>query len=196
MVASSSNPVTLLLVSWSHGEEKALDELMPLVYAELKRIARSLFRRERSAHTLQPTALVHEAYLKLVDQRQVEWRDRAHFFALSAGLMRRILVDHARRKTAQKRGMGAHQITLSEAAKLRAEDPPDVLALDEALTELSSADPEQSRIVELRFFGGLSNEEVAEALGVSVSTVQRQFRLARAWLFNRLSQSPVRDSSH
>ena len=195
-MAPTSNPVTLLLVAWSHGEEKALDELMPLVYAELKRIARSLFRRERSAITLQPTALVHEAYLKLIDQRRVEWRDRANFFALSATLMRRILVDHARRKSAWKRGRGAQLVTLSEAMEIRSENPPDVLALDEALNALSVADPEQSRIVELRFFGGLSNEEAAEALGVSVSTVQRQFRLARAWLFHRLSRSRARDPSH
>ena len=186
-MAPTSNPVTLLLVAWSHGEEKALDELMPLVYAELKRIARSLFRRERSAITLQPTALVHEAYLKLIDQRRVEWRDRANFFALSATLMRRILVDHARRKSAWKRGRGAQLVTLSEAMEIRSENPPDVLALDEALNALSVADPEQSRIVELRFFGGLSIDETAQALRISPATVKRDWSTARLWLRRKLN---------
>lgn len=191
----TSSPVTELLVSWSHGKDEALDELVPLVHSELKRIARNLFRRERLDHTLQPTALVNEAYLRLVDQSEVKWKDRAHFFAVSANLMRRILVDHARRRGSAKRGSGSRPLTLSEASKLQWATPPDLLALDDALQELQSVDSEQGRIVELRFFGGLTNEEIAETLGVSVSTVQRQFRLAKAWLYLRLSPGEQKQAS-
>jgi RNA polymerase sigma-70 factor (ECF subfamily) len=177
--------VTELLVEWSRGDEDALRELMPLVHAELRRIAAGYLRRERPNHTLEPTALVHEAYLRLVDQRRTSWRNRAHFFAVAAGLMRRILVDHARRRSYLKRGGGARAVTLPEIAA-SPNGGPDILALDEALADLEALDGRRRQIVELRFFGGLTQEEIAEALGVSVSTVERQWRLARAWLYRRL----------
>jgi RNA polymerase sigma factor (TIGR02999 family) len=179
--------LTGLLEEWNRGSEDALPQLVPLVQAELRRIAAGYLRRERASHTLQPTALVNEAYIRLVGQRQVSWRSRAHFFALCAALMRRILVDHARRRGYQKRGGGAlRRVTLSELPGVGGHRPLDLLALDEALAELDALDPRQREVVELRFFAGLSHEETAEALGVSLSTVERQWRLARAWLFRRL----------
>jgi len=175
--------VTQLLVDWSKGDQKALDKLMPLVYSELRRLASNYLRRERQGHTLQPTALVNEAYLKLIDQRNAKWQNRAQFFGVSAQLMRRILVDHARAHQAGKRG-GSDQQRLSITSAERFVQKPeiDLLALHEALEELATLDSQQERIVELRFFGGLSIEETAEVLGVGHATVERDWKMARAWL--------------
>jgi len=183
---SSDGLITALLVDWGGGDEAALDRLMPLVYAELRRMAGRQLRRERPDHTLQPTALVHEAYLKLVDQRRVAWQNRAQFFGVAAQLMRRILVDHARARMAAKRGSAAPRVPLHEAGELAAAPAFDVLAIHEALERLTVIDGEQARIVELRFFGGLSVDETAEVLGRSPRTVKREWRLARAWLFDSL----------
>ena len=179
--------ITQLLVAWSSGDRAALDELVPMVHAELRRLARSYMRGERQAHTLQTSALVNEAYLRLVEQRQVRWQNRAHFLAIAAQLMRRILVDYARRLQYQKRGGGALQVTLSEAESLGDERAPDLVALDEALKSLAEIDPRRSQVVELRFFGGLSIEETAEVLKVSPTTVERDWTLARAWLHKSLT---------
>ena len=175
--------VTQLLVDWSQGDQAALNKLMPLVYSELRRLARNHLRRERLDHTLQPTALVNEAYLKLADQRRVRWQNRAQFFGVAAQLMRRILVDHAREHQAAKRG-GADQqrLSITSAEGLAKQPGVDLLALNEALDELATTDPQQSRIVELKFFGGLSVEEIAEVLGISHATVGRDWKMARAWL--------------
>jgi RNA polymerase sigma-70 factor (ECF subfamily) len=180
--------VTQLLIDWGKGDQAALDKLMPLVYGELRRLANNYLRRERANHTLQPTALVNEAYLKLVDQRNAHWQNRAQFFGVAAQLMRRILVDHARTHQAQKRG-GSDQQRLSLTNVDRAADKPeiDLLALNEALNELAELDSQQSRIVELKFFGGLSIEETAEVLGVGHATVERDWKMARAWLRSKLS---------
>jgi RNA polymerase sigma factor (TIGR02999 family) len=183
---AESHRVTELLVAWSKGDERALDALTPLVYDELRRLARSYMRQERAGHTLQSTALVHEAFLRLVDQR-VKWNSRAHFFGIAAQMMRRILVDHAKAQSAAKRGAGAVRIELEEGLATAPNRDVDLLALDEALERLTKVDPQRSRIVELRFFGGLSNEESAEVLGVSPATIQRQWAGARAWLFHELS---------
>ena len=178
--------VTELLVDWSGGNQAALDRLMPLVYAELRRLARARLRRERPGHLLQTTALVNEAYLRLVDQRHVRWQNRAHFFAIAAQLMRRILVDHARRKGAAKRGGGVEQVSLAEIPDLPARRL-DVLALDDALSRLSAMDPRQGRIVELRCFGGLTADETAEVLAISPRTVRREWTMAKAWLHRQMS---------
>lgn len=179
--------VTQLLLDWSAGDEKALEKLMPVVYDELRRLARNYLRRERADHTLQPTALVNEAYLKLVDQKNVRWQNRAQFFGVASQLMRRILVDHARQHLADKRG-GPDRQRLSLSAVDHDASKPDVdlLALHEALSSLELIDPQQSRIVELRFFGGLSIEETAEVLGLGHATVERDWKLARAWLRRQL----------
>lgn len=184
---TSSEGVTQLLVDWSKGDQAALDRLMPLVYSELRRLATNYLRRERQGHTLQPTALVNEAYLKLVDQRNAKWQNRAQFFGISAQLMRRILVDHARQHQAAKRG-GTEQkrISITSAEKLAKQSEVDLLALNEALEELTKMDPQQGRIVELKFFGGLSIEETAEVLGVGHATVERDWKMARAWLRRQL----------
>jgi len=175
--------VTRLLVDWSKGDAKALDELMPIVYRELRRLAGSYLRRERPAHTLQPTALVNEAYLKLIDQRNAKWQNRAQFFGVAAQLMRRILVDHARQHQAAKRGGSDQQrLSITSAEKIAQQPAVDLLALHEALEELATLDAQQERIVELRFFGGLSIEETAEVLGVGHATVERDWKMARAWL--------------
>jgi len=187
MKGRAAPPVTELLVEWSHGNEEAFRQLVPLLQAELRRIAAGFWRRERASHTLQPTALVNEAYLRLLGQHRVSWRSRTHFLAVSARLMRRILVDHARRRNYQKRGGGMRRVTLSDVPGVGGPKPLDLLALDEALVELELLDPRQREIVELRFFSGLSHEEIAEALGTSLSTVERQWRSAKAWLFRRLS---------
>jgi RNA polymerase sigma factor (TIGR02999 family) len=179
----STHRVTQLLVAWSQGDERALDALTPLVYDELRSLAHSYMRRERPGHTLQSTALVHEAFMRLVDQ-DVQWNSRAHFFGIAAQMMRRILVDHAKAQAAAKRGAGAPRIELDERLAASPQRDVDLLALDEALERLSEVDPQRSRIVELRFFGGLSNEESAEVLGVSPATIQRQWAGARAWLFH------------
>jgi RNA polymerase sigma factor (TIGR02999 family) len=184
-----TNPegVTQLLVDWSKGDQAALERLMPLVYSELRRLATNYLRRERQGHTLQPTALVNEAYLKLVDQRNAKWQNRAQFFGISAQLMRRILVDHARQHQAAKRG-GTDQkrISITSAEKLAQQTEFDLLALNEALDELTKMDPQQGRIVELKFFGGLSIEETAEVLGIGHATVEREWKTARAWLRRQL----------
>ncbi|HKY42635.1 MAG TPA: sigma-70 family RNA polymerase sigma factor [Pyrinomonadaceae bacterium] len=183
----SPEGITQLLIDWGEGDQAALERLMPLVYSELRRLAGNYLRRERAEHTLQPTALVNEAYLKLVDQRNAQWQNRAHFFGIAAQLMRRILVDHARQRQAVKRG-GVEQQRLSiTSAEAVAKQPEiDLLALNEALDELAQMDPKHSRIVELKFFGGLSIEETAEVLGISHATVERDWKLARAWLRRQL----------
>jgi RNA polymerase sigma factor (TIGR02999 family) len=179
--------ITQLLVDWSHGDQKALDKLMPLVYSELRRLAGNYLRRERQDHTLQPTALVNEAYLKLIDQRKAKWQNRAQFFGVSAQLMRRILVDHARERHASKRGgLDQQRLSITSAEKLVQQPEVDLLALHEALEELATLDSQQERIVELRFFGGLSIEETAEVLGIGHATVERDWKMARAWLRRKL----------
>jgi RNA polymerase sigma-70 factor (ECF subfamily) len=179
--------VTQLLVDWSNGDQKALDKLMPMVYSELRRLASNYLRRERAGHTLQPTALVNEAYLKLIDQKHGHWQNRAQFFGVSAQLMRRILVDHARAHQAAKRGGSDQQrLSITSAEKLVRQPAIDLLALHEALEELATLDPQQERIVELRFFGGLSIEETAEVLDIGHATVERDWKMARAWLRRRL----------
>ena len=180
--------ITQLLVDWGKGDQAALEKLMPLVYQELRRLASNYLRRERAEHTLQPTALVNEAYLKLVEQRDARWQNRAHFFGISAQLMRRILVDHARQHQAVKRGGSAQKrISITSAEKLAKEPDIDLLALNEALDELTRMDPQQGRIVELKFFAGLSIEEIAEVLGIGHATVERDWKMARAWLRRQLS---------
>jgi RNA polymerase sigma factor (TIGR02999 family) len=179
---ATAQSITQLLVAWSDGDKAALDQLVPLIEAELRRVARSYMRRERSGHTLQTTALVNEAYLRLIDQKQVRWQNRAHFLAIAAQQMRRILVDYARRRRYQKRGANAVQVTFAEAEALAYERPPDLVALDDALSSLAEIDPRRSQVVELKFFGGLSIKEVAEVLKVSSTTVERDWIIAKAWL--------------
>ena len=184
----SRSEVTQLLQEWSNGRQDALDRLLPRIYAELRRLAASYLRRERREHTLQPTALVHEAFLKLIDQRAVRWQNRAHFFGIAAQAMRRILVDHARAHGAGKRGSGERPVSLDEALVLTTAPDVDVLALDEALTRLAAVDPQQSRVVELRYFGGLTMDETAEVLHISQATVGREWTLAKAWLYAELKR--------
>ncbi len=174
--------VTRMLVDWSQGNREAAVQLMPLVYDELRVIARGYLQRERADHTLQATALVHEAYLRMVDQTQLTWKNRAHFFGVAAQVMRRILVDHARRHRTEKRGGDWAKVELDEARLSATARPVDLIALDEALLDLAKLDPRQSQIVELRFFGGLTIEEAAEVLDVSPRTVRRDWRIAKAWL--------------
>jgi RNA polymerase sigma factor (TIGR02999 family) len=180
--------VTELLLAWGAGDRSALDQLMPLVHQELRRLARSQMRGERDNHTLQTTALVNEAFLRLVDLRRIQWQDRAHFLALSAQLMRRVLVDHARSRNYQKRGGGATTVVLDDVILAAPERGADLVALDEALENLARVDQRKSRVVELRFFGGLSVEETAEALNVSAETVMRDWRLAKVWLLREISR--------
>jgi len=183
----SSEGITQLLVDWGNGDQAALEKLMQLVYSELRRLASNYLRRERGEHTLQPTALVNEAYLKLIDQRNAKWQNRAHFFGISAQLMRRILVDHARQHQAvQRGGSGQQRVSITTVEKLAKEPEVDLLALNEALDELARMDPQQGRIVELKFFGGLQIEEIAEVLGIGHATVERDWKLARAWLRRQL----------
>lgn len=179
--------ITQLLVDWEKGDQAAMEKLMPLVYSELRRLATNYLRRERAGHTLQPTALVNEAYLKLVDQRNARWQNRAHFFGIAAQLMRRILVDHARQRQAVKRG-GADQqrLSITSAETVIKQPEIDLLALNEAMDELAQMDPQQGRIVELKFFGGLSIEEIAEVLSIGHATVERDWKMARAWLRKQL----------
>jgi len=178
--------ITGLLHDWSRGDQSALEKLTPLVYAELRRVAAAYLKRERSGHTLQPTELVNEVFLRLVGQKPPDFRNRAHFMAIAAQLMREILVDHARKRARSKRGAGVHRITL-ELNSLAAPSPQvDFLALDEALAALAEFDPRKSRILEMHFFGGMGQEEIAVALGVHTNTVARDFRPARAWLQARL----------
>ena len=184
--APSSQGVTELLQAWSGGDDDAFERLMPLVEAELRRLARAYMRRERRGHTLQTTALMNEAFLRLTDARRVSWQDRAHFLGISARLMRRILVDHARHRGYQKRGGGAQRVTLHEGLVVSADPALDVVALDGALDALAKVDLRKSRTIELRFFGGLSVEETAEVLQVSPDTVKRDWRLAKLWLLREL----------
>jgi RNA polymerase sigma factor (TIGR02999 family) len=180
--------VTQLLVAWSDGDEQALAALVPLVYDELRRLAHRHLGHERAGHTLQTTELVHEAYLRLVDQKEARWRNRAHFIAIASQMMRRILVDYARARRFAKRGAGARRVSLDEAMVVSDERAADVVALDVALKALAQFDKRKSRMVELRFFGGLSIEETAEVLGVSPGTVMRDWTLAKAWLQREISR--------
>ena len=181
--------ITQLLVAWNHGDQDALAQLTPLVYRELHRLAHGYLAGERKGHVLQTTALVNEAFVRLIDWQQVEWQNRAHFFGVSATLMRHILVQFAREQQAEKRGGQAVQVSLTDATAISAPDHPDLVALDDALTTLEKLDPRQARTVELRFFGGLSLEEAAEVLHVSISTVRRDWRMAQAWLHQQLSST-------
>lgn len=183
--------VTQLLKAWGTGDDKALDRLTPVVQQELHRLAHRCMSRERPGHTLQTTALVNEVYLRLVDVNAVEWQDRAHFFAISARMMRRILTDFARSRNYQKRGAGAVQVSFDEALVVTPEKDGDIMALDEALTEFAVLYPRQSQVVELRFFGGLEVKETAEALKISPETVKRDWRFAKAWLRRALSDETI-----
>jgi RNA polymerase sigma-70 factor (ECF subfamily) len=185
---SNTAAITQLLVAWGDGQREALDQLVPLVYEDLRRLAVAYMVRETPGHALQPTALVHEAYVRLVDQRRVQWRNRAHFFGVAASMMRRILVDHARKRRAEKRGGDAERVTLvGDEVAAAEQNGIDVLALHESLERLAAFDPQQERIVELRYFGGLTIEEAAEVVGVSPATVVREWTIAKAWLRADLS---------
>lgn len=188
-MSSSSQPLTLLLRKWGEGDESALRDLTPLVYNELRRLADSYLRRERPDHTLQPTALIHEAYLRLVDQSQ-PFKNRKHFYGVAAHLMRNILVDHARVRRAEKRGGGGERVSLEAANLFSAERDLDLLALDEALGRLLALDERKSRAVELRYFGGLGVEEAADVLDISVATFRRELRFAENWLYRELTRDP------
>ena len=187
MAALSPQNVTQLLVAWNNGQQDALEQLIPLVYNELHRLAHRYMERERPGHPLQSTALVHEAYQRLINLKDVSWQNRAHFFAVSARLMRRILVDYARSRRYTKRGGEWRHIALNEAVAVFRDRRTDIVALDDALRTLADIDPRKARVVEMRFFGGLSNKETAEVLNVSVETVLRDWRLAKVWLLRELS---------
>ena len=181
--------ITHLLAEWSSGNQAALDKLYPLVYDELRRMAHRYMSRERKGHTLQTTALINEAYLRLVEQRNVTWANRAHFFGIAAQIMRRVLIDYARRYEYAKRGAGAQRVSLEETAFVARERARELIALDEALERLAKIDPRRSRVVELRFFGGMANEEIAAVLKISENTVTRDWNMARAWLYKELAGS-------
>ena len=189
MTTISQTGVTDLLVHWSEGDQEALNKLIPLVYDELHKLASRYLRRERREHTLQTTAVVHEAYLKLVNQRDANFENRLHFFAVAAQIMRRILVDYARRHHASKRGGDLYKLSLDEALVTSEEKGADLLALDEALERLAAIDPRQSRVVELRIFAGLTLEETAQALNISPSTVRREWSTAKAWLHRQIKNN-------
>jgi RNA polymerase sigma factor (TIGR02999 family) len=191
MAAGSAPDVTQLLANWSQGDQGALDKLMPLVYGELRRLASSHLRRERSNHTLQSTALVHEAFMRLVNQQDVQWRNRAHFYAIAAQMIRRILVDYARSQHAEKRGSGAVKLALDDAMAVPQQADMDLLGLNDALDQLAELDARQSRIVELRFFAGLSIEETAEVMNLSPASIKREWNTARAWLFREMTRRPA-----
>ena len=193
MAAPSPQEVTRLLLAWNEGEQTALDKLIPLVYAELRRVAHRYMRRERLGHSLQTAALVNEAYLRLIDARNVRWQNRAHFFAISAQLMRRILLHSARSRKFVKRGGGAQKVSFDEGLVGSKEQGQDLVALDDALTTLAATDARKSRVVELRCFGGLSVEETAEVLKVSTDTVLRDWRLAKAWLAREMRKTTSHD---
>src|SRR5262245_42935358 len=188
MTVPSPNEVTRLLLQWSGGDRAALDKLMPLVYEELRRLAHHYMAGERPGHTLQTTAIVHEAYLQLIDQRNVQWQNRAHFFGIAAHLMRRILANYARSRGYAKRGGGAHKVSLDKAMTVSEERAADMVALDDALTAVVEIDPRKSQMIEMRFFGGLSIEETAEVMGLSPGTVMREWTLAKAWLRREISK--------
>lgn len=185
----SQKDITGLLLDWGKGDRSALDELIPLVYKELRRMAHKKMRRERAGNTLQTSALINEAYIKLVDFNRIQWQDRGHFFAIAAQVMRQILVERARSRSRDKRGGAAQRVPLDEAEVLAADRSPDVIALDHALTDLYAIAPRRGQIVELRYFGGLNIDETAEVLGVSSPTVQREWRSAKAWLLRALTHS-------
>lgn len=187
-MTSSTPDVTELLIAWNEGNQESLERLLPAVYDELRKLARSYLRRERPDHTLQATALVHEAYLRLIDQNSVTWQNRAHFFGIAAQMMRRILVNHAVAKQTDKRGGGVQKLSLDEAISLAEERELDLIALDDALKTLAEFDPRQSQIVELRFFGGLSIEETAEVLNISPATIKREWSTAKMWLHRELTK--------
>jgi RNA polymerase sigma factor (TIGR02999 family) len=182
MADGAAPDLTLLLKRWRQGDRDALERLMPLVYEELRRIARHYLKNERQGHTLESTALVHEAFLRLIDQRNVQWQNRAHFFGIASQMMRRILVDHARKRQAAKRDAALVRLSVAERLVPGAEREPDLLALDQAIDALAALDPDQSRVVELRYFGGLTIEETAEVMGISPATVKREWATARLWL--------------
>ena len=188
-MANPSTQVTRLLAAWSDGDLKARDRLLPVVYGELRRLAASYLRRERCDHTLQPTALVHELYLRLVEERSVDWRGRSHFFGVAATVMRRILVDHARAHLADKRGAGTRRVPLTDTIVMSQERPDELLALDEGLDRLASFDPQQGRVVELRAFAGLSVQETSQAMGISPATVKRDWAMAKAWLSREIQKT-------
>lgn len=193
MVAPSPREVSQLLIDWGNGNQAALDELIPLVHDELRRLAGRYMRRENQGHTLQTSALVNEAYMRLVDQKSVQWKNRAHFFGVAAQVMRRILVDHARKRSRAKRGGGAQMVSLADQAGV-SKEVAEVIALDEALLNLAEMDPRKSQIVEMKFFGGLTTEEVAEVLKVTPRTVEREWRKARAWLNRAISQGATNEA--
>jgi RNA polymerase sigma factor (TIGR02999 family) len=186
-MTSDPDNVSRLLAEWRDGNQQAFEEMLPLIYDELRRLAHSFLNRERQGHTLQTTALVHEAYLKLVHQRDARWQNRAHFFAIASQAMRRILIDSARKHIAEKRGGGAEKLSLDEVAAISPEPNTSLIALDLALTRLAEIDSQQSRIIELRYFGGLTVEETAEVLSLSPATIKREWTMARAWLHQELS---------
>jgi RNA polymerase sigma factor (TIGR02999 family) len=188
MTQPATHEVTQLLIEWSNGDKAALDKLMPLIHEELRQLARHYMSRERVGHTLQTTALVNEAYLRLVNRKDAQWQNRRHFFAIAATLMRNILVDHARSYAYAKRGAGAQKTELNEAMIASKERAREVVALDDVLKQLAVFDPQQSRIVELRFFGGLTIEETAEVLDLSPATIKREWKTAKAWLYHELAK--------
>jgi len=188
---ASTKAVTRLLRAWSDGDETALEQLLPLVEAELRRLARGYIARERRGHTLQTTALINEAFLRLVEAKGLRWQDRAHFIGISARLMRRVLVDHARARGSRKRGGAVQRVTLDEAAAVSPALNLDLLALDRALDALAAVDARKARVIELRFFGGLSVEETAEVLHVSTDTIKRDWRLAKLWLVREMTGTPT-----
>jgi RNA polymerase sigma factor (TIGR02999 family) len=185
--AGADNSITELLVAWGGGDATALERLLPMVHADLRKLARHQMHGERAGHTLQTTALVNEAYLRLVELGQMRWQDRVHFFSMAARLMRRILVDHARAQQSQKRGGRLPHVSVEDTAVLAPQRGPDLVALDEALEALAAVDPRKSQVIELRFFGGLDVAEAAEALGVSPETIARDWRMAKVWLLRELS---------
>jgi RNA polymerase sigma factor (TIGR02999 family) len=188
MSVPAAHEITKLLLAWNDGDQQALDRLVPLVEAELRRLARTYMRRERDTHTLQTTALINEAYVRLIEAHDVQWQSRAHFYGIAAQVMRRVLVDFARKRNYRKRGGGSHQITFNEALAISDAEDLNVLALDEALSELAKVDERKARVVEMRFFGGLTEKEAAAALNISAETARRDWRLAKSWLLRQLSQ--------
>jgi RNA polymerase sigma-70 factor (ECF subfamily) len=187
MSVPAAHEITKLLLAWNDGDQQALDRLVPLVEAELRRLARTYMRRERDTHTLQTTALINEAYVRLIEAHDVQWQSRAHFYGIAAQVMRRVLVDFARKRNYRKRGGGSHQITFNEALAISDAEDLNLLALDEALSELAKVDERKARVVEMRFFGGLTEKEAAAALNISVETARRDWRLAKSWLLRQLS---------
>ena len=185
----NTSETTRLLLQWREGDDEAVHELLPRVYDELRRIAAGYLRHEKKDHTLQTSGLVHEAFFRLIDQQQVDWQNRAHFLGIAARMMRRVLVDHARHRGFAKRGGGAVHVALEDVTPVQGEKSPDLIALDHALEELERLDPVQAQIVEMRYFGGLNLDEISVALDVSVSTVTRKWRLAKAWLYDALKSS-------